>query len=138
MPFRSELFIIYSFNRHTHRFRSHRVKAKFGNQYILNMIDEDALLNAQFKWIPSQKQFLMRQNETELNKSHNIMQKRQYILSFQPEILDLMFKVFLIDIPYPRAAHCLMVRKGIDKRKEEDLIKGKQVFFFDSEKLYSI
>ena len=46
MPFRSELFIIYSFNRHTHRFRSHRVKAKFGNQYILNMIDEDALLNA--------------------------------------------------------------------------------------------
>ena len=38
-------------------------------------------------------------------------------------------------ILYVRAAHCLMMKKGIDKRKEEDLIKGRlacafKVFIF--------
>jgi len=37
--------------------------------------------------------------------------------------------ITLIRMPF-RAAHCLMVRKGIDKRKEEDLIKA----FSDADK----
>ena len=35
--------------------------------------------------------------------------------SLQPQLIHLI----------SRAAHCLMVRKGIDKRKEDDLVKGK-------------